>query len=166
MNEFEVLISSYGSHKVAFLRELDKFIDNYKAKNIEYKMVNYLDSTIPGSEPFIKIFIDKVLLMRNDNCCDINSSPVKFIYDFYVLIAMKVYEANNLLALCYAMKEKLTSESSSDNGLSWSFKKWTIISCHPQVIKKFVNLNSHAFLEMRCIWEAFFIPSSIDVIFE
>lgn len=118
MNEFEVLISSYGSHKVAFLRELDKFIDNYKAKNIEYKMVNYLDSTIPGSEPFIKIFIDKVLLMRNDNCCDINSSPVKFIYDFYVLIAMKVYEANNLLALCYAMKEKLTSESSSDNGLS------------------------------------------------
>lgn len=71
-------------------------------------MVNYLDSALPGSEPFIRVFIDKVMMMREDNCCDINSSPVKFIHDFYVLVAMKVFEANNLLVLCHSVKEGLT----------------------------------------------------------
>lgn len=73
-------------------------------------MVNYLDSALPGSEPFIRVFTDKVMMMRQDNCCDVNSSPVKFIHDFYVLVAMKVFEANNLLALCYSLKEGLTDE--------------------------------------------------------
>lgn len=113
INEFQVIIASYGSHKPSFLRELDKFIDNYKSKNIEYKMVNYLDSALPGSEPFIRVFTEKVKMMRNDNCCDINSSPVKFIHDFYILVAMKIYEASNLLALCYSLKEGLTNEGKS-----------------------------------------------------
>lgn len=110
INEFQVIFASYGSHSPSFLRELDKFIDNYKSKNIEYKMVNYLDSALPGSEPFIKVFTEKVKMMRNDNCCDINSSPVKFIHDFYILVAMKIYEASTLLALCYSLKEGLTNE--------------------------------------------------------
>lgn len=110
VNEFQVIIVSYSSHKASLLKELEKFIDNYKSKNIEYKIVNYLDSALPGSESFIRVFTEKVMLMRKDNCCDINSSPVKFIHDFYVLVAMKIYEANNLLALCYSLKEGLTDE--------------------------------------------------------
>lgn len=110
VNEFEVIFASYGGHKPAFLRELDKFIDNYKSKNIEYKIVNYLDSALPGSEPFIQVFTDKVKEMRNDTGCNINSSPVKFIHDFYILVAMKIYEASNLLSLCYSLKEGLTSQ--------------------------------------------------------
>lgn len=115
MNEFEVLVESYGGHRVTFLRELEKFIDNYKAKNIEFKMVNYLDSALPGSDPFIKIFIDKVIMMRDDNHCDINSSPIKFIHDFYVLVAMKIYEAFNLMSLCYAMKDELSHRKELEN---------------------------------------------------
>lgn len=110
IDEFEVIFSSYGRNKPTFLRELDKFIDNHKTKNIEYKIVNYLDSTLPGSEPFIEVLMEKARTIRHDNS-DINSSAVKFIHDFYVLVAMKIYEASNLLAFSNLLKEKLTKKS-------------------------------------------------------
>ncbi|CRL00495.1 CLUMA_CG013756, isoform A [Clunio marinus] len=119
INEFEVLISSYGGNKPAFMKELEKFIDNFKAKNIEYKMVNYLDLTLPGSETFMKTFTDKAILMRNEHCCDVKSSPIKFVHDFYLLIAMKIYEANNLLALCYTLKDELSDADVRDENQSY-----------------------------------------------
>lgn len=115
INEFEVLVESYDGHKDAFLVELEKFLDNYRAKNIEFKLVNYLDTSLPGSDPFIKVFVDKALKMRDDNHCDVNSSPVKFVHDFYLLIASKLYEAFNLMSLCYTIVNEMSPGKLEEN---------------------------------------------------
>lgn len=113
INEFETLISSYCRRKPKLRKELGKLIDNFKAKNIEYQMVNYLDVTALGSETFMATFIDRVKLLRGNNACEVNSSPVKFVYDFYLLIALKVHEASSLLSACYALQEKLKNKNAS-----------------------------------------------------
>lgn len=108
-HEFELIIKSYSTNASAVVHHLNTFIEDYKKKNLEYRLVNYLDS---GSD-FSSSLVDKVISLyrqyQADHANAIGSSLAKTINDIYTTVLVTVIRGNTILEVATNTKIALTS---------------------------------------------------------
>lgn len=108
-NEFELIIKSYSSNASAVVQHITTFIDDYKKKNLEFKLVNYLDS---GSE-FSTSLIDKVISLyrqyQTSYTNEIGSSVAKTVNDIYTTVLLMIIKGHTILEVATNTKVALTN---------------------------------------------------------
>lgn len=107
-DHFRQIILAFGSDKRKQYQELTKFIDDYKSKNIENKIANYLNEASTPSKSLRSTLVNFASASKNITECHIRSSPNKLVYDFHVATLLSIYKGNMLLLSCYAFQDQLS----------------------------------------------------------
>lgn len=107
-DHFRHIILAFASNESKLYQELSKFVDDYKAKNIENKIANYLNADSSPARSLRTTLVDFAASNKNNTACHLRSSPNKLIYDFHVATLLSIYKGNMLLLSCYAYKDQIS----------------------------------------------------------
>jgi hypothetical protein len=106
--KFELIINSYSSNASAIISHLSTFIDDYMKKNLEFKLVNFLES----GKGFSTSLIDKVIsLYREYQTNKINtpsSSLAKTVNDIYTTVLTTITRGFTIIDMAVNTKIALT----------------------------------------------------------
>lgn len=106
-SNFESIMNGYASNHATLLQHLNSFIENYKTKNNEMKIVNLLAQETYGSESLISFLIKSVKEDSSEVFNKKRTSPNRYVYDFFLSILHLVYKGNFFLSSCYSMRDNL-----------------------------------------------------------
>lgn len=141
-HEFELIISSYSTNASAVVYHLDSFIKDYKKKNLEYKLVNYLDS---GSD-FSSSLVDKVISLyrqyQADSANAIGSSLAKAVNDIYTTVLVSVIRGSTILDAATNTKIALTNTFHDGD-------RQFLINRKNEVFEKFYESLEKAFAKIK-----------------
>lgn len=107
VDHFQQIVLGYGSDKEALWIELEKFVDSYKSKNIENKILNYLNEASSTSKSFVSTLVEFARRNQETSKAKFKSSPNKLVHDFYAAIMLKIFASNEFLLNCYTLKNLL-----------------------------------------------------------
>lgn len=107
-NTFNTSVLSYADDSQVFLDKLKKFTSSYEDKNYGYDLVNKATRRVAGIESMMDALRRVAANLQDENDVDIIHSSSKFLFEFYLVIIVKVAEGFALQKLCYIMQEQLT----------------------------------------------------------
>lgn len=112
-DHFRQIVLAFGSDKKKQNQEITQFIGDYKSKNLENKIANYLNEASSLSKSLRITLVDFASSNKNNTGCHMRSSPNKLIYDFHVATLLSIYKGNMLLFSCYALQDQLSTGKAS-----------------------------------------------------
>lgn len=115
VDHFQQIVLGYGNDKDTLRGELVKFIDSYKSKNIENKILNYLNEASSTAKSFASTLVEFAKRNRDNKRNRLKSSPNKLVHDFYAAIMLKIFESNEFLLNCYSLINQLKSGKQMKN---------------------------------------------------
>lgn len=106
-DHFRQIIMAFVSDPSKQYQEITKFISDYKTKNIENKIANYLNEASAPSKSLRNTLVEFASSSRNNTGCHMRSSPNKLIYDFHVATLLNIYKSNMLLLSAFVVQNQL-----------------------------------------------------------
>lgn len=99
------LVATYKSNSSGIVHHLDNFINNYKLKMLEDKMLKYLDTRFIGSKSLVETYIEQVVINEANDFVLTKSSTNKIIYELYLTVLLAVSKGHALLDIALRMRE-------------------------------------------------------------
>lgn len=107
-NSFNTSVLNYIEEPKLFLEKLQAFTTKYEDKNYEFKLVEIATSSIGGLKSLVESYKEVALNYEKNYEAAVVNSTSKLLFEFYVLIMMRVFEGFSLLRLCFMMQQSIT----------------------------------------------------------
>lgn len=106
-NTFNTSVLNYIDNP-NFSEKLNDFVKDYEKKNYEFQLITIATSSLGGIKSLVETFKDVAINYDKSDNSPIISSTSKVIFEFYLLIMMRILEGFSLLKFCYMMQESIS----------------------------------------------------------
>lgn len=115
-DEFHTSVLSYVDNVEQFNETLREFTSRYERSNYEFKLVDKALTSLGIVKSLTDAFKELTLNYETNsvgptinklNMAPVTSSTNKLIFEFYLMIMMRVYEGFSMLELCYQLQSNL-----------------------------------------------------------
>lgn len=138
VNQFESIVSGYYSNATSLIQRLDSFIEDYKKKELEFKLIEKLESSNSASKSLVKEILSLFRQYQKDPLSSTVSSPLQILYDIYVITFATILKGNILLESSSNLKAAL-------QGIQYEEDKKFLFSKKSKDLEKFFNSVEKAF---------------------
>lgn len=132
VNQFETIVSGYYSNATSLILRLDSFIEAYKRKELEFKLIEKLESSNSASKSLIKEILELFRQYQKDPLSSTVSSPIQILYDIYVITFTSILKGNILLESSSNLKAALL-------GIHYEEDKRFLFNKKSKDLEKFFN---------------------------
>jgi len=154
-SKLSTIISESASDRSALSSKLTEFVRSYSSPaNMEYLMVQYLNSGGRFSASPMNRFADVVKNYGQENFCSLKSSPNAMIFEFHLYVMNSVLKLTSLLAAAQRMNEQISGRSKTKSPMAareqqavsllyQSMRDSASLVSDSQSLSSYINLDAH-----------------------